>query len=315
MQVARAHHGSRLDRFLADVLTGTLHVSRAEVQRWLAAGRVRVNGIVSMSAKRHVSEGDVIDVEPLAPARSEALAEQGVAFDIVYLDDDIVVVDKPPGLVVHPAAGHAGGTLVNGLLGRGLFRAFDGDEDEEAHLRPGIVHRIDKGTSGLLVVARNALARERLKAQFQAHTIERAYDAIVVGAATSQTFSSFHGRHPTARMKFTGKLRSGRRAVTHVEVCESFTASTRVRCTLETGRTHQIRVHLSEAGTPILGDELYGKPPKDSALRAIAKTLGRPALHAAVLGFVHPTSKKNVRFEAPAPPDFAAALAAVRANG
>lgn len=314
MQVARAHHGSRLDRFLADVLARTLHVSRSEVQRWLSAGRVRINGVVSASAKHHVAEGDVVDVEPLAPARSEALAEADVVFDIVYLDDDIVVVNKPPGLVVHPAAGHAGGTLVNGLLGRGLFRAFDGEEGEDAHLRPGIVHRIDKGTSGLLVVARNAVARERLKMQFQAHTIERAYEALVVGAASSQTFSSFHGRHPTARLKFTGKVRTGRRAVTHVEVEETFDAATRVRCTLETGRTHQIRVHLSEGGTPILGDELYGKPPKDPALRAIAKSLGRPALHAAVLGFVHPTSEKNVRFEAEVPPDFAAALASLRTS-
>lgn len=256
--------------------------------------------------------GDRVDVVPLAPPRSEAAPEKDVAFEIVYEDDDIVVVNKPPGLVVHPAAGHSGGTLVNGLLGRGLFRAFEGGADEDAHVRPGIVHRIDKGTSGLLVVARHATAREHLKAQFQAHSIERAYEALVVGRARSRTFSTLHGRHPTSRLKFSGRVKSGKRAVTHVEVVEAWDRATLVRCTLETGRTHQIRVHLSESGTPILGDALYGKPPKDPDLRRIGEALGRPALHAGVLGFVHPTTQKTVRFVAPLPVDFAEALAALR---
>jgi 23S rRNA pseudouridine1911/1915/1917 synthase len=206
-------------------------------------------------------------------------------------------VNKPPGLVVHPARGHERGTLVNGLLARGLFRrgafelpagdvplagdaggdvegAGDGEgasregasredaSDDVAHVRPGIVHRLDKGTSGVMVVARTVRAREDLKAQFQAHSIERAYEAIVVGQAASRTFSTMHGRHPVDRLRFTTRVARGKRAVTHVRVLAPLRGATHVECTLETGRTHQIRVHLSESGTPVLGDPIYGKPPE-----------------------------------------------------
>jgi 23S rRNA pseudouridine1911/1915/1917 synthase len=302
--VPREAGGQRLDRFLA----GALGVSRAELQRWIEAGRVTVDG-AARTASARVREGERIVAEPMPRPASAAEAEAGVVFDVLHVDEDLIVVNKPPGLVVHPARGHEGGTLVNGLLALGLFRREDLGDDE----RPGIVHRLDRGTSGVLVVARTPAAREALKAQFQAHSIERLYEAIVVGEARDATFATLHGRHPRDRMRFTSRVKTGKRAVTYVRVVERLGAATRVECTLETGRTHQIRVHLSESGTPVLGDPLYGKPPRDARVRAVAQALGHQALHARVLGFLHPRTGEPVRFEAPVPDDFGEALEALRA--
>lgn len=287
-------------------MTGVVGASRAEVQRWIEAGRVTLDGAAAEASAR-VKEGQRIEVRPMAAPATAAKPEGDVRFDVLYADDDVVVVNKPPGLVVHPARGHEGGTLVNGLLARGYFRREELGDDE----RPGIVHRLDKGTSGVLVVARTADAREKLKAQFQAHSIERAYEAIVVGEARGGTHATLHGRHPRERMRFTSRVKSGKRAVTHVRVLARLAGATHVECTLETGRTHQIRVHLAESGTPVLGDPLYGKPPRDALLREVAERLGHQALHARVLGFVHPRTGDPMRFEAPPPPDFAEALAAL----
>jgi 23S rRNA pseudouridine1911/1915/1917 synthase len=279
--------------------------SRATVQRWIAEGRVRVDGATAR-ASATVAVGAVVLVEPSAPPPTAASPDPSVELDVVYEDEHLVIIDKPAGLVVHPAPGHRDKTLVNGLLARGGFERGQGDD---GLFRPGIVHRIDKGTSGLLVVAKNDSTREALKAQFAAHTIEREYVAVVVGGARDATYESLHGRHPVDRLRFTTHVRRGRRAVTHVRVAARWALASLVACRLETGRTHQIRVHLSElAKTPILGDPLYAKPPKDPTLRRLAEGLGRQALHAAVLGFVHPATGESVRWEAPLPPDLTSVI-------
>jgi 23S rRNA pseudouridine1911/1915/1917 synthase len=331
--VPREADGSRLDRFLASALSAMDDApSRTELQRWIEHGGVTVDGLARKASDK-LREGARIAVTPEAPAPTSALADASVEFDVVYLDDAVIVLDKPAGLVVHPAKGHATGTLVNGLLARGVFDAPDGDDelddrpsrsmraadvasalDDVDRSRPGIVHRLDKGTSGVMVVARHPRAREHLKAQFQAHSIEREYVAICVGKVAAATFDTLHGRHPTDRLRFSSKVKTGKRAVTHVRPLEDFGGvATFVSCRLETGRTHQIRVHLADHRTPILADDLYGKLPKHPILRDAAVALGRPALHARVLGFVHPTTGKPMRFEVEPPADFQLALTTLRA--
>jgi 23S rRNA pseudouridine1911/1915/1917 synthase len=347
--VPREAVGARLDRFLASTLSAMDDgPSRSELQRWIEHGGVTVDGVVKKAAEK-LREGSRIAVQPEAPPPTEALAEDGIEFDVVYIDDAVIVLNKPAGLVVHPARGNRTGTLVNGLLARGVFDPPDGEEDVDERpstsvrapsrppaaasagtearspaagppdverSRPGIVHRLDKGTSGLMVVARNPRAREHLKAQFAAHSIEREYVAICLGRVVKQTFETMHGRHPRDRLKFSSKVKVGKRAVTHVKPLENLAngAITYVSCRLETGRTHQIRVHLADAGTPILGDVLYGgKVPKHPVLREAAEALKRPALHARVLGFVHPVTGKKVRFEVDPPADFEVILTALRA--
>jgi 23S rRNA pseudouridine1911/1915/1917 synthase len=314
--VHRDEAGARVDRFLA----ASLETSRSEVQRWIAQGRVTVDG-AAREASARLRAGERVLVVPAPREATIAVPDETIEFEVLYVDDEIVVVNKPPGLVVHPARGHERGTLVNGLLGRGLFlrSALEGIEASETgeiadadHVRPGIVHRLDKGTSGVMVVARTARAREALKAQFQAHSIDRAYEAIVVGQAEPRTWSTMHGRHPRDRLRFTTRVVRGKRAVTHVRVLAALRGATHVECTLETGRTHQIRVHLSESGTPVLGDPLYGKAPRDLEVRAVAERLGHQALHARLLGFVHPATGQRVRFEAAPPADFGEALRALR---
>jgi 23S rRNA pseudouridine1911/1915/1917 synthase len=298
--------GTRLDRFVA----GATGVSRSELQRWIEGGRVTVEG-ATRSASTRLHRGERIVVRLDEPARSAAKPEPDVGFEVIYVDEDIAVVDKPAGLVVHPAAGHPTGTLVNGLLALGLFRSEDLADSTDASLRPGIVHRLDKGTSGVMVVARTAHAREALKAQFQAHSIDRAYEAIAVGDARARTIATLHTRSRHDRLRFTGRASHGKPAVTHVRLLASLRGATHVGCTLETGRTHQIRMHLSESGTPILGDPLYGGPICDAEIRAVGERLGHQALHARVLGFMHPRTGAHVRFESKLPDDFVAALAAL----
>jgi 23S rRNA pseudouridine1911/1915/1917 synthase len=254
--------------------------------------------------------GDVVQVTPAPAARTTAAADGRVEFEVVYADDDVVVVNKPAGLVVHPARSHPTGTLVNGLLARGYFDSALADpRDPAGHDRPGIVHRIDKGTSGLLVVARTAAAREQLKKQLSAHTMLREYEAIAIGDVKTTLHATLHGRHPTDRLRFSSRVKEGKRAVTRVAVIARFGLATHVRCALETGRTHQIRVHLAESGNPILGDTLYGGVPRDRGLASLAQALGHQALHARLLGFVHPRTQELLRFEAPLPQDFAEVLA------
>lgn len=296
--------GERLDRILA---ARDPDRSRSTLKRWIDEGRVTVDGAVA-KPKDKPSAGQRIEVRPAPPQTTDAIP-QDLPLEVLYEDAQVIVVNKAAGMVVHPGAGHPDGTLVNALLHH--FGALPGDDPE----RPGIVHRLDALTSGVMVVARSDLAKARLQAQLSAHDVERAYLAIALGAVAGQTFETLHGRHPRDRKRFSGQVKRGKRAVTHVEPLEPLHGATLVRCTLETGRTHQIRVHLAEAGHPLLGDPVYGRRPKDARLRRAHDALARQALHAAVLGFEHPETRETIRFEAAPPPDFQAALDALRGPG
>jgi 23S rRNA pseudouridine1911/1915/1917 synthase len=303
----------RLDKVLARLLAD---VSRATVQRWIEEGRVQVDGKPCRS-RDSVSAGNTIVVEVGPAPLSEADPDESVVLDVHYEDPHLLVVNKPAGLVVHPARGHRTGTMVNGLLARPGFAQPSADPlDEQGWLRPGIVHRIDKDTSGLLVVAKDDRTREGLKAQLAAHSVERAYLALTVGTPPNGVIKSLHARDPKSRLRFTSRVSEGKSAVTRVAVLERLASgrAAYVECRLETGRTHQIRVHLSEqTKTPLLADAVYGgRPSMAPDLAQIALELGRQALHAAVLGFVHPVTGAALHFMVPPPEDFARALHALR---
>jgi len=317
--VERGDERERLDRLVVQRLAKAgITVSRAVVQRWITAERVTVDGKPAR-ASESLREGAVVEARPLAPEAPTAAPDASVPFTVLFEDEHLLVLDKPPGIVVHPARGHQGGTLVNGLLARGSFdRAGFDESDPIGKVRPGIVHRLDKGTSGILVVAKDDPTREGLKTQFSSHTIERAYRAIVVGEARDAVYETLHGRHPTDRLKFTTRVARGKKAITQVRLLRTLAGgrASLVECRLQTGRTHQIRVHLAEcARTPVLGDPLYAKPPRDPELRALADSLGHQALHAQVLGFEHPITKAKMRFEREPPEDFRSVLAALERMG
>jgi 23S rRNA pseudouridine1911/1915/1917 synthase len=292
----------RVDKVLVRLLPD---VSRATMQRWIAEERVLVDGALCRP-KDVVGPGACVEVAPGPPPASRAEPDATVAIDVLFEDRHLIVVNKPAGVVVHPSRGHHSGTLVNGLLAREGFQRPPSDPlDPEGSLRPGIVHRLDKDTSGVLVVAKDEVAREGLKLQLAEHSVERVYLAITLGVPQSQTIDTMHGRHPHSRLKFSSTVREGRRAVTRLTLLERLAGDrcALVECRLETGRTHQIRVHLAERTvTPVLGDELYGgSHPSDPLLRPVVDAMGRHALHAAVLGFEHPVTGRRVRCEAPLP--------------
>ncbi len=310
--VLQAHEpAERVDKVLVRLLPDA---SRATIQRWIGEGRVKIDGKLCRP-KQQVRGGARIEVEPSEPPPSEAIPDPSVPFEVLHEDEHLIVVNKPAGVVVHPARGHASGTLVNGLLSRGGFERASADaRDPLGSVRPGVVHRIDKDTSGVLVVAKDEPTREGLKAQLSAHSMERVYRALTLGLPQSGTIETLYDRHPRSRLRFTSKVEHGKRAVTHVRVLEALAGgrAALIECRLETGRTHQIRVHLSEqAHTPLLADWLYGREPSAPELAAISSALGRQALHAAVLGFVHPLSGARLRFESPLPADFQAAYQAL----
>jgi 23S rRNA pseudouridine1911/1915/1917 synthase len=303
--VAAAAVGQRLDAFLARQIG---EVSRSQLARQIGQAAVTVNGAVGVPSRK-LRAGDLIVWEP-PPVVATELRAEAISLTIVHEDRWLVVIDKPAGLVVHPAPGHEAGTLVNALLAHVKdLRGIGGE------LRPGIVHRIDKDTSGLLVVAKDDQTMNALAAEFKAHTIERVYEALVAGAppGASGRVDTFYGRDPRDRKKFSSRVRTGKRAVTNWRVTERFPGAARMEARLETGRTHQVRVHLAALGCPLLGDKVYGRPPRDPELRAIAEALGRQALHARALGFVHPATGKKLSFSAEPPADMRAALAALEA--
>ncbi|MCA9534226.1 MAG: RluA family pseudouridine synthase [Myxococcales bacterium] len=297
--------GERLDRLLAE--REEVPHSRSVIQRFIAEGRVSVDGKV-IDRKALASPLGVVLIRPAPPPPMVALPED-LPLDVLFEDEHLIVVNKAAGMVVHPAPGHPSGTLVNALLHHAQLHPSLRDGQG----RPGIVHRLDKDTSGVLVAAKTPAGHEGLVRLFQAHTIERRYVAIAVGPhLRSQTFDTLHGRHPHDRKRFSSNVSKGKSAITHAVVTERLHGGGLVTVTLETGRTHQIRVHLSDSGTPVLADPLYGKKSRDPRLQQAEQAIGRQALHAELLGFVHPITGEAVRFEAPPPADFQAALAILR---
>ena len=289
--------GERLDAFLARC-SG---LTRSAAQKLLEQGLVTLNGRPGWKNDR-LNPGDRVEYT-VPEAKPVDIPARDIPLDIVYEDEDVMVINKPKGLVVHPAAGHQEDTLVNGLLYAkgGSLSGINGE------LRPGIVHRIDKDTSGLLAVAKNDLAHTMLASQLKDHTMARTYDAIVCGSFREDngTVDAPIGRHPTDRKKMCVTARNSKPAVTHYEVVERFRGYTHIRCHLETGRTHQIRVHMAYIGHPLLGDTVYGHKSKE---------LGQDSqcLHASALCFRHPRDGRPVMVFAPLPDYFREVLEKLR---
>ena len=293
--------GERLDAFLARCGEG---LSRSAAQKLIEDGLVTRNGKKPKKNDK-LNIGDQIDYD-LPEAKPVDIVPTEMALDIVYEDDDVLVINKPKGLVVHPAAGHQDDTLVNGLL----YAMGDDLSGINGELRPGIVHRIDKDTSGLLAVAKNDLAHTMLASQLKDHSMARSYETIVVGSfrEDSGTVDAPIGRHPTDRKKMCVTERNSRHAVTHWEVVKRYRGYTHIRCRLETGRTHQIRVHMAHIGHPILGDLVYGRKKPE---------LGQDSqcLHAFSLCFTHPRTGQPVLVFAELPQYFKDVIAKLEKMG
>ncbi len=324
----------RLDKALARDVPDEAALSRTRLARLIAEGAVRVDGAPVTDAKARVGEGAQIEIV-VAAAEDSHIGPEAIPLDVVFEDDELIVVNKPAGMVVHPAPGTPSGTLVNALL----HHCGDDLSGVGGVKRPGIVHRIDKDTSGLLVVAKTDAAHQGLAAQFEAHTAERLYQAVCYGVpeANDPRLRGVKGvsfepgnimkittqlaRHKTDRQRQAVLFQGGRHAVTRVRVEERFgtpPVAALVACWLETGRTHQIRVHMAHAGHGLIGDPVYGgrrklsvKALPEAALEAV-RGFPRQALHAAVLGFEHPVTGAALRFEAPLPEDMVRLLAALR---
>ena len=282
--------GERLDAFLARCAE---NMSRSAAQKLIEEGQVKRNGKPGKKNDK-LNAGDAIEYEIPEPKAVDIVAKD-IPLDIVYEDEDVLVINKPKGLVVHPAAGHQDDTLVNGLL----YAMGDDLSGINGELRPGIVHRIDKDTSGLLAVAKNDFAHNMLASQLKDHSMHRTYEAIVCGSfrEDSGTVNAPIGRHPSDRKKMCVTERNSKEAVTHWEVVARYRGYTHIRCKLETGRTHQIRVHMAHIGHPILGDIVYGRKKPE---------LGQDSqcLHAGALCFAHPRDGRPVMVFAPLPEYF-----------
>jgi 23S rRNA pseudouridine1911/1915/1917 synthase len=311
-RVAPGEEGRRLDLFLTGKETS---LSRSQVQRLVEEGRVLVNGR-PVRVGRKMKAGDEVALT-LPEVRPSGVLPEAIPLKILFEDASLLVVDKPAGLVVHPAAGHSGGTLVNALLHH--CRDLSGIGGV---LRPGIVHRLDKETSGLLVVAKSDGAHRGLAGQFKRREVKKSYQAIVYGNPKTDggRIDSPVGRHPTDRKRMSTRSRRGKGAVTVWRVRERFGVAALLEVEIETGRTHQIRVHLTELGHPVVGDRVYGgagriRTVADPGVRARIKALDRQALHAWRLSFAHPLTGEALQFTAPLPEEMASLCAFLRERG
>ena len=299
LQADETYMDERLDKFLCAMLPDQ---SRSYLQKIIKDGNVLVNGEPKKSSYR-LEDGDEVTAD-LPELKSPDIEPENIPLDILYEDDSILMVNKPKGMVVHPSAGHYTGTLVNAVLWhcQGQLSGINGVS------RPGIVHRIDKDTTGVLVVCKNDAAHNAVAVQLKEHSITRKYRAIVHGVIKEDegTVDAPIGRHPTERKKMASGVKNGKRAVTHYRVLERFQGYTYVECQLETGRTHQIRVHMASIHHPLLGDTVYG-PAKDS------HHLEGQTLHAMVLGLIHPVTGEYLEVEAPLPEYFENLLKKFRA--
>jgi 23S rRNA pseudouridine1911/1915/1917 synthase len=302
--------GRRLDTLLPDKQPD---FSRSQVQKAIKEGLIRVNGNIPKPSLL-VADGDRIEINLPEPVPLEAQGED-IPLEILYEDDWVIVINKPAGMVVHPACGNYGGTLVNALLHHCTNLSGIGGV-----IRPGIVHRLDKGTSGVLVAAKNDKAHRHLSGQFKEHTVSRKYQALIFGALPEATgkIESVIGRHVSDRKKMSIHTRQGRPAVTYWRVLESFSGVSLVEAELETGRTHQVRVHLSSLNHPVVGDDIYGADKKMKQIGTkrmldLLRSVKRPLLHAFHLTFRHPENGRPMTFEVPAPSDFSGIIETLRA--
>lgn len=299
--VADSEAGVRLDQYLA---ARQLPHSRAQIKKHIDAGHCYVNQRPARPSKR-LKTADLVAYTP-PPLEPATLEPEDIPLSVLYEDEHLIVVDKPAGMVVHPAPGHRRGTLAAALLAHcGDLSGIGGQ------LRPGIVHRLDKLTSGTMVASKSDHAHRALASQFKEHAIERCYLALVAGDVQPPqgSFRTLHARHPTHRKRFTSRSKRGRPAVTHYRVLSQLRGASLVEARLETGRTHQVRVHFADNGNPVLGDPLYGRPPRDVVAKGVAHRLNRQALHAQRLGFDHPVTGQRLIFVSPPPPDLQTALA------
>lgn len=301
--VSTEQQGRRIDLFLSDLIP---ELSRSHIQRLIRDGQVRVNGAV-VKPSYEARLGDTILAEIPDPDPETALVPEPMPLVVLHEDDDLIIINKPPGLVVHPGAGHSEGTLVHGLLAHSPHLAMQGSP-----LRPGIVHRLDKDTSGALVIAKSERAYLDLIKQFKEHGVKKEYLALVHGSPAQREgeIRTLLGRHPTERKKISVLPRGGREAVSHWMLEKSWGDASLLKVTIETGRTHQIRVHLSYINHPVIGDETYGggarraRMAKSDAIRALLLDARRQMLHARRLEFMHPTRGGAVVAIAPLPDDF-----------
>ncbi|MBI2486830.1 MAG: RluA family pseudouridine synthase [Deltaproteobacteria bacterium] len=291
-QIPLSFSGKRADVAFSHLLSG---LTRSQIRKLIDEGLILVEGKPTKPSKK-LSGGETVSVTLLPPQPIEA-KPQDIPVEVLYEDDDVVVVNKPAGLTVHPGAGIKEGTLVNALLYRCKWLSGIGGK-----IRPGIVHRLDKDTSGVMVVAKNDFAHQLLINQFKSREVKKSYVALVLGKVKEESgyFSTPIGRHPTNRIKMSTKAKTGKEALTLWKVIKRYEEVTMVEAKPKTGRTHQIRVHFADNGYPLLGDRVYGSRKHNSDfLNAVSRKLGRHALHASTIGFVHPRSGDYLEFQAP----------------